>query len=47
MEYVYCTVIGLAIGSWLEELNPILDKRYLKGVKRRKEIKDKIIEVLR
>ena len=47
MDYVYCILIGLVIGSWLEELNSILDKQYLKEVKRRKEIKDKIFEVLR
>ena len=37
---------GFFIGAWLEELNPILDKQYLEGVKRRNQIKDKIIEVL-
>lgn len=46
MDYVYCILIGLVIGNLLENLDSIVDKEYLKGVKRRKEIKDKILEVL-
>ena len=46
MDYVYCILIGLVIGKLLENLDSIVDKQYLEGVKRRKQIKDKIIEVM-